>query len=672
MKLSRTFRFSGVLTVLAIGLLVVLHGPSGHGFLGALAVVLVVLAGPVFAVSAMRHLVRGLLWRVGSRLLVSYFLIGVLPIPFVLGFLFGGTLVFCGQLAGRRVDAALRGEARALSTLGREAAAFGSGERRARLDALRKERAADLPEFEYVFVPASGPAESSSALPAGRLAITRGKEAPLSLARWKKTVYLVAGAPVDGGRLMLGLPLGSALAGRLEATTGVTVGFSTAVSTPKQGDGKPPRQRQDGSGEAFITAGDENVTFEPLGSDAPPQAASPARLVDREWVHWIFAVDTPIRDWESGETIPGGRLALTLRSSIGRELRALFGDARIGEGRGSETGTIVLQVMMAMALFTLGIYLVALLIAGLLVLRIARATGRLSKGFAAIDRGDFAARVSLRGRDQLAELMESFNQMASHLQASVSEKASHEVIERELETARTLQRRLLPPLDFSFPGLQISVDFRPASAIGGDFYHFLSESPDRLTVVVADVSGHGLSTGIVMASAKASLSAFATTSRDSIAVVSALDEEIRRTTDSRTFVTLGHLRFLFDEEAVEFTNAGHLYPYRVEPLGSVSSLENPSLPLGVRLPGTFRTVRAPLVAGDLWVLLSDGIVEALSPAGEVFGFPRLESLLARGAGGTAVETRDRVLSAWREFTGGDLPADDRTLLVLKVIRRDEA
>jgi sigma-B regulation protein RsbU (phosphoserine phosphatase) len=245
------------------------------------------------------------------------------------------------------------------------------------------------------------------------------------------------------------------------------------------------------------------------------------------------------------------------------------------------------------------------------------------------------------------------------------------VIERELETARTLQRRLLPPPDFAFPGLQIAVDFLPASAIGGDFYHFLSEDPDHLTVVVADVSGHGLSTGIVMASAKASLSAFATASRDAITVLSSLDEEIRRTTDSRTFVTLAHLRFLFDEGAVEFTNAGHLYPYRVEPLGGVTALENPARPLGVGLPSGFKTVRAPLVPGDLWVLLSDGIVEALSPAEEVFGFPRLESLLARGAGGTAAETRDRVLAAWRDFTGGDVPADDRTLLVLKVVRREE-
>ncbi|HEX7580192.1 MAG TPA: SpoIIE family protein phosphatase, partial [Thermoanaerobaculia bacterium] len=423
---------------------------------------------------------------------------------------------------------------------------------------------------------------------------------------------------------------------------------------------------------AMIETPNETVQFKALAAGPASPSPSSTALADREWVHWLVAIDAPIRDWESGEPVPDGRLAVTVHSSVGRELRTLFGNVRIGSGSQTETGALVFKVMKAIALFTLTVYLLALLVAGFLVLRIVRATGRLSKGFAEIDRGNFAARVSLRGRDQLAELAESFNEMASHLQASVSEKASHEVIERELETARTLQRRLLPPPDFSFPGLQIAVDFRPTSAIGGDFYHFLSESPDRLTVVVADASGHGLSTGIVMASAKASLSAFATTSHDAIAVLTTLDEEIRRTTDSRTFVTLAHLRFLFDEELVEFTNAGQIYPYRVEPLGAVTALENPSRPLGVRLPGSFTTVRAPLVPGDLWVLLSDGIVEALAPDGEVFGFPRLESLLARGAGGTAVETRDRVLAAWRDFTGGDLPADDRTLLVLKVIRRDEA
>ncbi|HQR45303.1 MAG TPA: SpoIIE family protein phosphatase, partial [Thermoanaerobaculia bacterium] len=70
---------------------------------------------------------------------------------------------------------------------------------------------------------------------------------------------------------------------------------------------------------------------------------------------------------------------------------------------------------------------------------------------------------------------------------------------------------------------------------------------------------------------------------------------------------------------------------------------------------------------DLWVLLSDGIVEATRPGSDdEFGFTRLESVLAGAAGGTAVAARDRVLAAWREFTGGDEPVDDRTLIVLRV------
>jgi serine phosphatase RsbU (regulator of sigma subunit) len=670
-KLSRTFRISGALTAVGIVLLVLIGKSGSHGFLSAVGILLVSLAGPVFAVSAARHLIRGLLWRVGSRLLVSYFLIGVLPIPFVLAFLFGGALVFCGQIAGRRVEAALEGEARALAAADRELAAAPAGTLEERFATLRKAHAADLPGLEYLNVPASGAPESSAGVSAGKALAPKIGSSPLLLARWKEAVYLVAAAPVRGEQMLLGLPFGQGLAGRLQSMTGVTVGFSTAISTPKRAGSKPARPRKEGPSGAFITTGDENVRFETLGSNSSSSAPAPARLVDREWVHWIYAVDAPIRDWESGEPVPGGRLALTLRSSVAREMHALFGDTRIGNEPGSETGTVVLQVMKAMALFTLAIYACALLIAGFLVLRIARATGRLSRGFAEIDRGNFAARVSLRGRDQLAELVESFNEMASHLQESVSEKASHAALEKELDAARTLQRNLLPPPDFSFPGLQIAVDFVPAQAIGGDFYHFLPEGPDRLTVVVADVSGHGLSTGIVMASAKASLSALALASRDAIAVLGSLDEEVRRTTDSRTFVTLAHVRFLFDEESVEFTNAGHPYPYRVDPLGAVSSLANPARPLGVRLPGTFRTVRAPLVAGDLWVLYSDGIVEALSPAGEIFGFPRLESLVARSAGCSAAETRDRILSAWREFAGGDSPSDDRTLLVLKVLRRDE-
>ncbi len=677
MRLSRTFRISGILTVLGFSLLILLgRTTAGRGVLKPMALTLLLVAVPTFIVSALRHLIRGLLWRVGTRLLVSYLLIGVVPIPIVAGFLFAGTLVLCGQLAGRRAEGALRSRTRMLQTAAESLAGAsrlvsGGEARKALFEHLRAEKQDSLPGLEYASVSPAEEAASSGGLPPSKLETPGEGGSSFLLARWNGHVYLVGGAAAGKGRLLLALPIGEELAKQLRQETGIRVGFATTVTRPKRtGTKGPPAPKRETAG-LVIDTKDENVRLRTLSSSGPKEAAvSAPHLVDREWVHWFLPLGQ-VFDWESGEALSDGRLVLSVHSSVGREMRELFGSVRIGTTSGTETGTIVLKIMKGLALGATGVYFLASLLAGFLVLRIARASHRLSRGFAEIDRGNFSHRARLRGRDQLAGLVESFNQMASHLEASVTEKASHEALARELETARDLQRRLLPSPDFTFPGLQISVDFCPTSAIGGDFYHFLADGPDRLTVVVADVSGHGLSTGIVMAAAKASLSAFATTGAHAVAVLSSLDEAIRRTTDARTFVTLAHLRFLFDRGEIEFTNAGHVYPYRVEPLGTVTALANPARPLGLRLPVSFRTVRAPLVPGDLWVLRSDGSVGALSADGEVFGFARPERLLARGAGGTAEELRDRVLAAWRAFTGNDTPADDRTLLVLKIVRREE-
>ena len=104
-----------------------------------------------------------------------------------------------------------------------------------------------------------------------------------------------------------------------------------------------------------------------------------------------------------------------------------------------------------------------------------------------------------------------------------------------------------------------------------DFYD-LSCDAKTLTVVVADVSGHGLPTGIVMAAAKASLSALARTGASGTRLMELLDVEVVRSTDPRTFVTLAYLACDLAAGSVAFTNAGHPYPYRVRPDGTVRTL----------------------------------------------------------------------------------------------------
>ena len=139
-------------------------------------------------------------------------------------------------------------------------------------------------------------------------------------------------------------------------------------------------------------------------------------------------------------------------------------------------------------------------------------------------------------------------------------------------------------------------------------------------------------------------------------------------TERRAFVTLAHVRFDLAERTAEFTNAGHIYPWRVAPDGSVSSVENPSKPLGAGRPVDRVTVTVPLVDGEVWVFLSDGVVEAMSPDGnEAFGFARLESVLAPCGGKGARGVLDAILAAWRAHTGGDDPDDDRTVVVVKIL-----
>jgi phosphoserine phosphatase RsbU/P len=311
------------------------------------------------------------------------------------------------------------------------------------------------------------------------------------------------------------------------------------------------------------------------------------------------------------------------------------------------------------------VYILAGLVAGILVYRIAQASRRLHAGFSAVQAGNFSHRARLRGNDQLSELIASFNHMVGRLEDGMKARAEREAIDRELRVARDLQRSLLPSPNFRAPGFEIAVDFMPAAEIGGDFYDLIEQPDGRLLVAIADVSGHGLSTGIVMSAAKVLLSALIADGCTATKLFERLDREILLMTDRRAFVTLALCAFDPALGKVEFTNAGQVYPYRVTASGRVESLSNPSRPLGVALPARFVTVSADWDVEDLWVLASDAIIEARNRAGEVFGFESFEAALAACAGNSACEARDRILAVWQAFTCCELPEDDRTLIVLR-------
>lgn len=672
MTTTRTFKVSGLFFL--AGVLLCSLGTNG---LRALGVVTLVFASPVFAISLIRHLLRGILWRVGSRLFVSYLLL--LSAVVLAGvFVYAGLLILAGQLGTRRVEAAFERRRAALEEMAHDLAPRLESTRdpaaRARAFEEAVATSPESAEIGMIWWTKAGIVERAGAPAAPDLAPRPWMTTRASvLAKSGAEVFAAAIEPRPAGTLLLTLPLHSGLRREIERETGNVLRFHGAVHVT-EGPAKPKK----GNVTVSLNEGDRTRTASTNVLDAPDSggekavagetAAPPAGSGpwSARWTAFPLFLSERVVDRETGEPLDRRPFLILVQTSLERESRAVFGDRRVPDSKRIELSSVVLGVMSFLAISTVAVFAGASLIAALLVFRIARATRRLSTGFAEIEKGNFGHRAVLKGSDQLSALVASFNAMAAHLGESVAEKAEKEALERELSVARDLQRSLLPPPDFACPGIEIAVDFTPADAIGGDFYD-LSYADRRLTVSVADVSGHGLSAGIVMAAARASLGMLARTGSHGVRLMELLHEEIVRTTERRTFVTLAQLVFDIGKGTVLYTNAGHPYPYRVKRDGVVEAVPNPARPLGLPLSGGWTTIEVPLQPGDSWVLFSDGLIEATKrDSDESWGFTRLEAALREGPAPSAAALMQRILAAQQAFTNRTDTEDDRTLLVLRV------
>jgi sigma-B regulation protein RsbU (phosphoserine phosphatase) len=274
-------------------------------------------------------------------------------------------------------------------------------------------------------------------------------------------------------------------------------------------------------------------------------------------------------------------------------------------------------------------------------------------------------RIPVKRRDQVGELQRSFNGMTQELEQLVATAAEKEVLEKELEIARELQRSLLPR---ELPGgeaVEFSTLFAPSAAIGGDYFDVLGLGDGRLAVVIADVSGHGLSAGLRMAMLKAGLLILVEERHEPAEILRRLDGLVRSSDERRAFVTATLSLLDVRRGTLDITNAGHPPAYHRRG-DDVEEIVLPGPPLG-RLGRDYGRRRLELEPGDLVVWLSDGLIEATSPAGDPFGYERVRQTIA-AAPATPAAVREHLLAAVAAHTGGKPPEDDRTLVVLRYSR----
>jgi len=588
------------------------------------------------------RLYHAFLWKVGRRLAFSYFLLGVLPIPLLLVVLAMLAYLLSGFFLGH---------------LYRDAAQSLQGE----LDSAAQ---GHLTAF-----PSSSPPRGA---PGGDVVFgyyRKGRKLagdPRLPAAWP--AWLEPGNQPRGGPLFVAVPGGrpTLAAAASRNGNGVVALYGGDL------DGEISRRAQvwielyraddPDLSTISLTVRGRKVPLQHVRKDQ--QAADASRFFkrlshgERFWdspVLWWGEISGPLLDLAGGRPV-SDYVAANLNATPNIVLHQLFSAA-------AEIDALAWGLLLLVSFLLFDVYAAAALMAVFMIVGLSRAVNRLSGGTAAVRRGDFGVRIPVRRRDQVGDLQRSFNEMAGNLESLVATAAQKESLEKELELARNLQKSLLPGDLPAGGGIEFSTLFEPSAAIGGDYFDVLRLADEELAVIIADVSGHGLSSGLRMAMLKAALLILVEETREPEEILSRLDSVVRSNRERRFFVTATLGMFNVRTGVLRLTNAGHPPTYRIR--GSeVEEILLPSSALG-GLGHNYAQATLQLAPEDSVVWLSDGLIEATNAADEPFGYDNVKRVLAGAQGESAASIRNRLLAAVESHAAGQPLSDDRTLMVMR-------
>jgi len=631
---------------------------------------------------------RRLLWRVRRKLIVSYLLIGFVPALLIVVF-----FVVCGWLLFTNVSSYMVRSG--LADLGNKAASLASNVAVELEGAPSSEAAAAMLAARQV--------ETQRALPGASVAVVRvdpkrcgGRNAvrstlfeverptaitvgewehaepPEQLPSWvtcegfsSALAYDIRDEPYvfpselqiviravamskrsTGYAVVVDLPLTETVKKRLEESTGIAVGpanFEDKFSRPLKG--------------------------RPQTALSRPAVETAARPGGRAPILSVGPLD--VHDWLSGK-------AQTVVLQLGMSVSDIYHRLSVTEGSSEKDSlgdrfVLVLKVVMAMLL---------IVVSGAAVTAMALArsiTGSVHELFAGTERvrqGDFGHRIAVLAKDQLGELADSFNLMIGSLEDSVRQVAEKRRLDEEMRLARESQMALLPRGPLEIPGMRVAAVCVPAREVGGDYYDVLPLPDGRVGMLIADVSGKGMSAALYMAELKGlilSLSQIHQSPRDLLIAANRL---ISEHLDSRSFITMTYAVIDPAARTMTYARAGHtplMYlPKHSSTGGRAEMLIPDGMVLGLRLDGGARfpslleEATLSLESGDMLAFFTDGISEAMNDQAECFGEPRLGQLIEEHAHLPVEELRERILREIEAFVGGAPQHDDMTLILLEV------
>ena len=563
-------------------------------FVGQLAAFLLFVACLWGGFKLARYLVRRLLWRIRTKLIVSSLFIAVVPVVLLtLFFLLAGVL-FTGLVASHLLSTEVERQQRDLEAVARAVVShtpLGESSVAERMKAAQ----ARHPGLTWVAVDGARTVSATGELPAKAPAWMKADDFA-GIVKLPGDDHLRAMSRRGSAFVLLDLPVDERLVADLTTRTGIKL--LRAHTTVKS--------RQAG------------ITIDVKDDEAP--LASEQETIQAEGL--LFFAEMPELDWETGEK---GSLTRAIEYQPFELIQRLSAGTSI-------TGALLVKIWAAVGAVFAVMYCVALALGLMLARSITRSVHALSHGTERLRQGDFSYQIKVRSRDQLGELAESFNVMARGIDDLLRESAEKERLEEELRIARQIQMSLLPQGKVGLDGLRVAALCLPAAEVGGDYYDLLPLSDTRLGVVVADVSGKGTSAALYMAELKGLVLSLSRIYDSPGALLKQANRILAANLDSRSFITMTYAVVDTQARTMRLARAGHNPLIQLEAAtGRTRVLAPQGLGLGIdpgdRFDDILEEVELPLSPGDHFLFFTDGLSEAMNASAELFGEQRLRDLL---------------------------------------------
>ena len=255
----------------------------------------------------------------------------------------------------------------------------------------------------------------------------------------------------------------------------------------------------------------------------------------------------------------------------------------------------------------------------------------------------------------------------------IEEVAARRSLERELETARSIQESFLPKIVPQFEGWELGVNWKVAQQVGGDFYDFFPLNTDqgeiKMGIVIADVTDHGIPAALYMALCRTLLRSVAINRADPGDTLTRLNHLLFTDTHADMLVSLFYAIWEPKTASFSYANAGHNPPLMFQQYHPARQISEHDIVLGADPNAAYTAHHLKIRPGELIVLYTDGITEAMDYDGEMFGLHRLENLVLGMRKWTGQSVADQIPKRVADFCGTHELSDDLTTVVL--LRRDQ-